>query len=49
MTSDDSGIFDYLRLAGSGIGHFFADMLPYYCTGNSNTREQFESKVFIFD
>lgn len=23
--------------------------VSYYCTGNSNTREQFESKIFIFD
>lgn len=49
ITSNDSKIFDYLKLAASGVGHFFADMLPYYCTGNSNTREQFESKIFIFD
>ena len=49
MPSSGAGVSDYAKLAGSGIGHFFADMLPYYLTGNSNTREQFESKIFIFD
>ena len=49
MPSTGAGVLDYVKLAGSGVGHFFADMLPYYLTGNSNTREQFESKVFLFD
>ena len=49
MPSSGAGILDYVKLVGSGIGHFFADMMPYYLTGNSNTREQFESKIFIFD
>ncbi|MGN0517631.1 MAG: hypothetical protein ACI4II_02775, partial [Acutalibacteraceae bacterium] len=42
-------VVDYAKLAGSAIGHFFADMLPYYATGKSNTREQLEnSKFWIF-
>ena len=49
MPSTDAGLLDYIRLAGSAVGHFFADMVPYYLTGNSNTREQFESKFFLFD
>ena len=49
MPSTGAGVLDYVKLAGSGVGHFFADMVPYYLTGNSNTREQFESKVFLFD
>ncbi len=49
MPSTGAGVLDYVKLAGSGVGHFFADMVPYYLTGNSNTREQFESKVFFFD
>lgn len=40
---------DYAKWVGTAIGHFFADMLPYYLTGKSNTREQFESKIFIFN
>ena len=47
--SDSSGFFDYGKVIISGIGHFFVDMLPYYLTGNSNTRQQFESKFSIFD
>ena len=42
-------ISDYVKFACSGVGHFVLDMLPYYLTGNSNTREQFESKLLIFD
>ena len=49
MPSSGAGILDYAKLASSAIGHFFADMLPYYFTGNSNIREQFESKIFIFN
>jgi RHS repeat-associated protein len=49
MPSTGAGVLDYVKLAGSGVGHFFADMVPYYLTGNSNTREQFESKGFLFD
>ena len=49
MPSTGAGVLDYVKLAGSGVGHFFADMVPYYLTGNSNTRKQFESKVFLFD
>ena len=49
MPSTGAGISDYTQLIGSGMGHFFADMVPYYLTGNSNTREQFESKIFIFN
>ena len=49
IPSTGAGILDYAKLAGSAVGHFFADMVPYYLTGNSNTREQFESKVFLFD
>ena len=48
MPSTDAGVLDYVKLFGSGIGHFVADMMPYYLTGNSNTREQFESKCFLF-
>ena len=49
MPSSGAGVLDYVKLVGSVAGHFFADMLPYYLTGNSNTRAQFESKIFIFD
>ena len=49
MPSTGAGVLDYVKLAGSGVGHLFADMVPYYLTGNSNTREQFESKIFLFD
>lgn len=49
MPQSGAGISDYAKLVGSGIGHFFLDMLPYYLTENSNTREQFEEKIFIFD
>ena len=49
MPSTGAGVLDYVKLAGSGVGHLFADLVPYYLTGNSNTREQFESKVFLFD
>ena len=40
----DANVWDYFLVGVSAIGHFFTDMLPYYMTGNSNTREQFESK-----
>ena len=41
---------DYIAVAGSYVGHFFADVLPYYLTLKSNTREQFEEKIIaIFD
>ena len=49
MPSAGAGVLDYVKWAGSGVGHIFADMVPYWLTGNSNTREQFESKVFLFD
>ena len=49
MPSTGAGVLDDVKLAGSGVGPFFADMVPYYLTGNSNTREQFESKVFLFN
>ena len=42
---EDANMWDYLKLAGSAAGHFFCDMLPYYLTGDSNTRAQFEKKV----
>ena len=44
-----AGVSDYIKIGVTAVGHFFADMLPYYLTGNSNTREQFESKVAIFN
>ncbi|MBR4743910.1 MAG: hypothetical protein IK082_06955 [Oscillospiraceae bacterium] len=43
-----SNLLDYLKLCSSGLGHLFADMLPYYLTGMSNTREQFEEKIRLF-
>ncbi len=45
---EDASIGDYLKFAYYGAGHFFADMLPYYITGKSNTREQLENKVKCF-
>lgn len=32
-----------------GIGHILIDVLPYYMTGNSNTREQFHKKIGILN
>ena len=49
VSKNGAGILDYIKMGGTGIGHFFVDMLPYYLTGFSNTREQFESKVAIFN
>ncbi len=46
---EGGNLWDVFKVAGTRIGHFFVDMIPYYFTGNSNTREQFESKIFIFD
>ena len=43
------GPLDYAKRPVSATGHFFADMVPYYLTLCSNTREQFESKIQIFD
>ena len=40
---EDSVFSDYALWVGTRIGHFFADVLPYYFTGYSNTREQFET------
>lgn len=48
ITGNEKNILDYLKVGATYAGHFFADMLPYYATGFSNTREQFESKISIF-
>jgi len=45
MPSNGAKVSDYAKLVGSYIGHGFADVLPYYLTGHSNTREQFESTI----
>ena len=47
--STGAGMPDYVKLVGSVAGHIVADIVPYHLTGKSNTREQFESKVFLFD
>ena len=44
-----AGIVDYSKFVDSAVGHFFLDMLPYYMTGNSNTRAQFEEKISVFN
>ena len=49
MPSTGAGVLDYVKLVNTGVGHFFADMAPYYLANNSNTREQFESTVFLFN
>ena len=36
---------DYVKYGWSYVMHGVADVLPYWLTGNSNTREQFEEKV----
>ena len=41
----DGTILNYIDAAGSYVGHFVLDVLPYYITLKSNTREQFESKI----
>lgn len=48
VPQDNPQFLDYYLTCATGIGHFFADMLPYYLTGCSNTREQFEEKISIF-
>ncbi len=48
LPDKDARALDYLKVVGSGIGHFFADMLPYYLTLKSNTREQYESKMIFW-
>ena len=48
LPDKDARALDYLKVAGSGIGHFVADMLPYYLTLKSNTREQYESKIIFW-
>ena len=42
-------VLDYVKFAYTGVGHVVVDVLPYYITGMSNTREQFESKIGIFN
>lgn len=49
LPENNASVSDYCKVATSAMGHFFCDMLPYYLTGNSNSREQFESKYLIFD
>ena len=44
MLKDDSNVPEEI-IVGSWIGHFFVDMIPYYATGNSNTREQYEEYI----
>lgn len=48
MPSEEERLSDYLKLGASAAGHFVLDMVPYYLTGNSNTREQFETKILMF-
>lgn len=36
---------DYVLYAGTRAGHFLADVAPYYLTGKSNTRKQFDNKL----
>ena len=43
-------IVDYVDIGLRYAGHFVLDVLPYWLTLNSNTREQFENKVIdLFD
>ena len=44
---DNPNLFDYGKLAVTGVGHFLVDMLPYYLTGFSNTRKQLEAKIIM--
>lgn len=34
------GTYNYCNPTTNPIGHFFADMLPYYLTGDKNERDQ---------
>lgn len=42
---ENPSVLDYLDVGGSYVGHFFTDVVPYWLTLNSNTRDQFEYKV----
>lgn len=44
-----ANVLDYVKNGASYVGHGAVDVFPYLVLGKSNTREQFEQKIFLFD
>ena len=45
LPNTNASVRDYIKYGLSYVGHFAIDVVPYWLTLNSNTREQFEGKV----